>query len=90
MEACFQRTLNSNDKTTDSQLLQGWASSVGESSFRLLTAASFHDDSLVPPHPSQRSALPPQAQFGDARFPVIITQDPRASSQVIFYSATAG
>jgi hypothetical protein len=90
MESCFQRAFvgSATDCKTDSS--GAWpayqhADSAGEPSFRLSTAASFHDDSLVPPHPSQRSALPPQAQFGNARFPVIMTQDPRASSQVNTY-----
>jgi hypothetical protein len=77
MRGCFQEPLSA------SSMKQLEAFSYPDSSstdFCLTTAASYQDDDIVAPHPSQRPALPDAAAFQDA--PLIITQDPRARSQV--------
>lgn len=77
MEGGFQEPLSSIKQ------LETFSCSDSSStySFRLTTAASYQDDDIVAPHPSQRPALPDAAAFQDA--PLIITQDPRARSQVL-------
>lgn len=58
------------------------APSYGEEdvAFRLSTSALLEEE-IVAPHPSQSSSLPALDSFEHAG-PLIITQDPRASSQV--------
>lgn len=47
-----------------------------------LSTTALEEDCIVPPHPSQRSALPSIDSFTPEK-PLILTQDPRAGNQVM-------
>lgn len=76
-----KQTLMSSIKQLEPTFSFGESALSTAESFRLTTDALYQDDSdIVAPHASQRSVMPGEQAFRDASF--IITQDPRAISQV--------